>query len=298
MEISCFIKFEDVDVMHRCAEKVSVKDINGNSHSIFEIDKSICDNLLSILGSVGAMTYVQKLFGDYFQGATIYELDKYFIFDVKSNSEQEVEELVNSAYSVVSNECLDSKFIFYAENWIRDDVHRDAGEHSSINDIKYIYYDLGEGLKEQKIDGNGWNSINNIVMSNFKSYKDILTEQELKLIEDFVQESSKFSILKMKELVSDKTNDISSTEVRTKEISPTIKKTIIVAQSDTVKAGSAIKRAGVGAILLGPVGLLAGMSAKRNQTTTFQVIYTNGSQKTVTVNNDSAEFREYCKYLQ
>lgn len=76
-----------------------------------------------------------------------------------------------------------------------------------------------------------------------------------------------------------------------------IKKTIIVSQSSRKKATSAISRGLIGGAILGPVGLLAGASAKLKETTTFQIIYNNGSQKTVTVKNGSWAFKEYCKYL-
>lgn len=76
-----------------------------------------------------------------------------------------------------------------------------------------------------------------------------------------------------------------------------IKKTIIVSQSSRKKATSAISRGLIGGAILGPVGLLAGASAKSKETTTFQVIYNNGKQETIIVENGSRMFKEYCKYL-
>ena len=76
-----------------------------------------------------------------------------------------------------------------------------------------------------------------------------------------------------------------------------IKKTIIVATSSRKKATSAIGRGLVGGLILGPVGLLAGTTAKTKDTTTFLVIYNSGKQETVTVKNNGWLFREYCKYL-
>lgn len=76
-----------------------------------------------------------------------------------------------------------------------------------------------------------------------------------------------------------------------------IKKTIIVASDNRKKATSAVGRAVVGGVLLGPAGLLAGVSAKSKNSTTFQIIYSDGTQKTETVANDSYAFKEYCKYL-
>lgn len=76
-----------------------------------------------------------------------------------------------------------------------------------------------------------------------------------------------------------------------------IRKTIIVSQSSRKKATSAVSRGLIGGAILGPVGLLAGASAKSKEMTTFQVIYNNGKQETVQVKNDSYMFKEYCKYL-
>lgn len=76
-----------------------------------------------------------------------------------------------------------------------------------------------------------------------------------------------------------------------------IKRTIIVSQSSRKKASSIIGRGLIGGAILGPVGLLAGASAKSKETTTFQVIYNSGKQETVTVKNGSWLFKEYCKYL-
>lgn len=76
-----------------------------------------------------------------------------------------------------------------------------------------------------------------------------------------------------------------------------IKKTIIVSQSSRKKASSAIGRGLIGGAILGPIGLLASASAKSTETTTFQIIYNNGQQETVTVKNDSKQFEQYCKYL-
>jgi len=82
-----------------------------------------------------------------------------------------------------------------------------------------------------------------------------------------------------------------------KKTKKTIKKTIIVSSSSRKKSTSAVGRGLVGATLLGPVGLLAGVGAKTQDSTTFQVIYTDGTQDTITVKNNSYEFKEYCKYL-
>ena len=77
-----------------------------------------------------------------------------------------------------------------------------------------------------------------------------------------------------------------------------IERTIIVGQDSKRSATSSAARGLVGAAVLGPVGALAGgVSGKNKNKTTFQVIYKNGRQKTVTVKNNSAEFKKLCKYL-
>ena len=79
--------------------------------------------------------------------------------------------------------------------------------------------------------------------------------------------------------------------------SKAIVKTIIVSQSSRKKATSTVARGLVGHAIMGPIGLLAGASGKTKEETTFQVIYANGRQETVTVPNNSYKFKEYCKYL-
>lgn len=76
-----------------------------------------------------------------------------------------------------------------------------------------------------------------------------------------------------------------------------IKKTIIVANDSRKSGVSVVGRAAIGAIVLGPIGLLAGTTGKNKQTTTFQIIYEDSTQETKVVNNNSKEFKEYCKYL-
>lgn len=76
-----------------------------------------------------------------------------------------------------------------------------------------------------------------------------------------------------------------------------IKKTIIVASNSRKKIISTVGRGVVGGALIGPVGLLAGMTGKNKETTTFQIIYNNGNQETVTVKTGGWMFKEYCKYL-
>ena len=56
-------------------------------------------------------------------------------------------------------------------------------------------------------------------------------------------------------------------------------KVIIIGSDSHKKATSAVGRAFVGSLLLGPIGLLAGTTAKNKNTTTFQVIYNNGKKE-------------------
>lgn len=77
-----------------------------------------------------------------------------------------------------------------------------------------------------------------------------------------------------------------------------ILKTIIVSQNSRKKVGSTISRAAIGNAILGPIGLIAAASGKTKETTTFQIVYQSGKQKTKTVKNNSSLFKEYCKYLE
>ncbi len=78
-----------------------------------------------------------------------------------------------------------------------------------------------------------------------------------------------------------------------------IKKVMIVGNSSTKKAGSAIARGAVGGALLGPVGLVGGaVSAKNKDTTTFLIEYKDGRRETKTVKNSDPDFKLYCKFLE
>ncbi len=74
--------------------------------------------------------------------------------------------------------------------------------------------------------------------------------------------------------------------------------TMIVAEESRKKVGSTLGRAAVGALALGPVGLLAGVTGKNKRTTTFLVKYKNGSSSNHTVETDSHAFEQLCKYLR
>lgn len=74
-------------------------------------------------------------------------------------------------------------------------------------------------------------------------------------------------------------------------------KVIIIGSDSHKKATSAVGRAFVGSLLLGPIGLLAGTIAKNKNTTTFQVIYNNGKKEIITVKTGSWFYKKLCQYL-
>ena len=83
----------------------------------------------------------------------------------------------------------------------------------------------------------------------------------------------------------------------------TISKVMIVgANSDSRKSvSSSVMRGAVGGALLGPVGLVGGALSGKNKVTnetTFLIEYEDGHRETKTVNNDSFEFKNLCKYLK
>lgn len=76
-----------------------------------------------------------------------------------------------------------------------------------------------------------------------------------------------------------------------------IEKTAIIGDESRKSASSAIVRGAVGAAILGPVGLLAGASAKNKNYTTFLVLYQDGTKETMTVKNGSGDYKTLAKYL-
>ncbi len=74
-------------------------------------------------------------------------------------------------------------------------------------------------------------------------------------------------------------------------------KVIIIGSDSHKKATSAVGRAFVGSLLLGPIGLLAGTTAKNKSKTTFQVIYNNGKKEIITVKTGSWFYKKLCQYL-
>lgn len=166
------------------------------------------------------------------------------------------------------------------------------GKYNIDNDmaceyINEVYDKIGnKTLENTSIEYNENNSIEEIVKRN--NYHAINSIKEVKEIYGYDLKTAKErvdSIIEQSKLIKE-------------YIDPNgIKKTIIVSQSSRKKATSAIGRGLIGGAIFGPVGLLAGTSAKSKETTTFQVIYNNGNQETITVKNGSWMFKEYCKYL-
>lgn len=78
---------------------------------------------------------------------------------------------------------------------------------------------------------------------------------------------------------------------------PVIVRTVIVGNESNKQVGSVLARGAVGGLFLGPVGLLAGITGKSKQSTTFMIEYSNGKRETETVDNNSPRFELLCKYL-
>ena len=73
---------------------------------------------------------------------------------------------------------------------------------------------------------------------------------------------------------------------------------LIAHSSERTKAGSAITRGVVGNALLGPVGLLAAASAKKNGFLDLIIHYKNGHVATKRVKVNSAEYKEFARYIR
>lgn len=157
----------------------------------------------------------------------------------------------------------------------------------AVNYINNAYNVINNNTESTEINYENNNEIYKIVERN--NFKSIPSIKEVKELYGYDLTKTKFEVEKVienkKEL--DKTNNPNG-----------IKKTIIVASSSNKKASSAITRGIVGSFILGPVGLLAGTTAKTKNTTTFMVVYNNGKQKTITVNNNDWQFNNFCKYLE
>ena len=199
---------------------------------------------------------------------------------IAQKKQQELEKEMKEYSSNLIIECEGNKFKAIKE--LKDKYQVD-------NDIASNY--ISEAYEKINLESNNKNksksdSIDNIVRRN--NYDAINSIKEVKDIYGY-------SLVEAKELVD---NVIKLNKTNDYYIDPKgIKRTIIVSQSSRKKASSVIGRGLIGGAILGPVGLLAGASAKSKETTTFQVIYNSGKQETVTVKNGSWLFKEYCKYL-
>ncbi len=77
-----------------------------------------------------------------------------------------------------------------------------------------------------------------------------------------------------------------------------IERTVIIDSDAQKSLGSGIVRGTLGAMFLGPVGLVAGAaSAKEKKTTTFLVLYGDGHRETVTTKTGSREYKKLLEYL-
>lgn len=72
---------------------------------------------------------------------------------------------------------------------------------------------------------------------------------------------------------------------------------IVVGGHARTKAGSAVGRGMVGSAVLGPVGLLFGLSAKKKEYVTLLVHYKSGKNETVRVKVGSVLFNVYAPYI-
>ena len=76
-------------------------------------------------------------------------------------------------------------------------------------------------------------------------------------------------------------------------------KTYIINQDTKKSASSTIGRGIVGGLLLGPIGALGGALSGKNKTkTTFLIVNDDGTRRTEEVENGSAMYNLYIKYLE
>ena len=80
-----------------------------------------------------------------------------------------------------------------------------------------------------------------------------------------------------------------------------VRTTILNTINDSRKsAGSSLVRGAIGGQLFGVAGVVAGAMSGKNKIeskTTFLIEYASGKKETKTVNNNSKEYQEFCKYL-
>lgn len=130
--------------------------------------------------------------------------------------------------------------------------------------------------------------------------------EKIKFVKEQLSKNNNSTIYTMKDVIDKYSMSIEDAKRLVEEVKDgekatmlprSIVKTIIVGRNSRKKMGSALGRAAVGTAILGPIGLIAGATAKTKDTTTFQVIYSDGTQETMTVKNNSAIFKELCSYL-
>ena len=140
-----------------------------------------------------------------------------------------------------------------------------------------------------------------VLMSEVRKFTGFETAESNKIVNDFLEEGKDSLLLPKKEEVQIAQKEKKSTasvvggilsdmisedidminDMRTYK---NIKKTIIVGQESKKSATSSVARGIVGGALVGPAGMIAGgISGKNKNKTTFQIIYENGKQRTVTV---------------
>lgn len=143
------------------------------------------------------------------------------------------------------------------------------------------------------------NSMDNIDSSNItSSIADIVKKNSYSVPQSIaeIQKEYGYSLEDAKTAVDDV---ISEAKNKGKYVNPKgIYKTVIVASDSRKKATSAVARGAVGAFLLGPIGLLAGLSAKSKDTTTFQIYYNDGSVSMLRVKNNGWMFNKLCRFLE
>lgn len=85
---------------------------------------------------------------------------------------------------------------------------------------------------------------------------------------------------------------------RTKAMQQVIKSVTIISTDSKKDIEDSVKRGLIGKAILGNVGMVAGVTTGKNDiNTTFLVEYIDGSKQTLTVNNDSVEYRRLCEFI-
>lgn len=119
----------------------------------------------------------------------------------------------------------------------------------------------------------------------------------------FITKIKDMPIDELKKIVENYTNDNNSNTVKTYQSIKKIKQVMVLnTVNDSKKSfSSSVVRGAVGNFALGPIGAIGGAISGKNKIaskTTFLVEYTNGSKVTKTVDNNSKEYKELCKYIK